>query len=247
MRLIHPANGQYLYVLIDMKTTLAVVVNRAFVIGYKAMMNSILAHTNFNLPVVCIDLDLTPKDREIMLKLYRKTTFIKPIEENYAKLPTHAPALRNAFYKVEVLRVAQDYDRTVFIDCDIVFIDSILPLLQTDTKSDIAACMALGQHKEVNTGVMVFGKLSSAQYEKTISMMKTMKRAHLGDQPVIINAIQKKILSYQKLHNKWNTTKREARKGNYDFIGLHFVGAKPWKSGEPGYEHLEKIWLKYSK
>lgn len=230
-----------------MRTALAVVVNHEFVIGYKAMLNSVLTHTQgFDLPVVCVDLDLTEDDRQEMLALYPETSFAKPIEANYNKLPSHAKALRNAFYKVEVLRIAQKYERTVFVDCDIVFIDSIYGLLMTDMRSDIAVCPIIGRPHEVNTGVMVFRKLAPDRYQKVIDMMKLMKRAHLADQPVIINAITKRILSYQKLHNKWNTTKREAKKGRKGFIGLHFVGKKPWNGGEPGYEHLEKIWQKYS-
>lgn len=214
--------------------------------GFKAMITSILRHTiEFKENFVCIDLGLTQKDKNECLLIHPNLQFVPTSRKHYRKVPIHAPALSNAFHKLEIFRLAQLYDRVLFIDCDIVFVDSIQPLLNIVPETDLAAVYHASQH-EYNTGVMVLRRLTPNPYKKIMKLLKTEERAWLGDQTIIKKAINKKIISVSQLDHKWNVTKRQVLRKSTKFVGLHFVGKKPWKGGEPGYEDIESIWHSYN-
>lgn len=228
-----------------MKKACCITLNPAFAPGFQATINSILYHTkSFDEKILCIDLGLSENDKKDCLNVYNNIEFKEPIKENYKKLPTHTPPLTNAFYKLEIFKFASEYDRLLFFDCDIVFVDSIQPLL--DIIPNTARLTYHKSQKEFNTGLILLPKLNPNVYRKIINLVKTTKRAWLADQPIINTAIKKDILKTNKLNIKWNVTKRNAKKTK-DYIGLHFVGKKPWKSGDPDYRELEKIWHRYYK
>jgi lipopolysaccharide biosynthesis glycosyltransferase len=229
------------------KRVCCIALNSEFMPGYKAMMNSILRHTdNFSEHILCLDLDLTEEDRSVCRDIYEGIEFIKPLYENYKRLPTHAPALKNAFYKLEVFRLAQNYDRLLFLDCDIVFVESIDPLLNKRTPAQFAAAYH-PKFNQFNTGVMLLSRLDDKPYRGVMSLVRTMKKAWLGDQTVIHIAIGKKMFSVSRIPRRWNVTKRQVLHDNVPYAGLHFVAKKPWLGGEKGYERIEKVWHKYAK
>ena len=81
-----------------------------------------------------------------------------------------------------------------------------------------------------------------------MSSLKTMKRAWLGDQSVINEVINKKLVSVTQLNCKWNTTKRQIVDGRIkNYCGIHFVGSKPWVGDDTKFKHLEDLWWEYAK
>ncbi len=226
-----------------------VVLDKPFMIGFKAMINSILRHTEgFDEKILCIDIDLDESDRESCKEIYSNIQFVQPILENYNKLPKHAPALKNAFFKLEIFRLAKTYDRILYVDTDIIFVKSIQPLLDMPLRTELTICYH-PKYKEHNTGLMLLPKLSEKPYDSMMDALKSMKRAWLGDQAVINKLIRKKLLSVTQLNRKWNTTKRQIVDGRIkNYFGIHMVGKKPWNGGEGGrYKTLEDLWWEYAK
>lgn len=229
------------------KTCIATVVNKRFVPGFRAMMNSVLTHTkNLSERVICVDLDLEQEDHQACKEIYSNINFVKPHMDNYTKLPEHAKALKCAFYKLDLFKLARDYDRMLFLDSDMVFVQSIQPLLDLIPEVDMSLCYHKGA-RQYNTGLMLFGKLEHKVYDKIIQLLKKMKRAWLADQSVITQAMKNQTFTSDHLPHKWNMTKRDVlKKKKTDYIGLHYVGKKPWLGGEKGYAKIEKIWHEYS-
>jgi hypothetical protein len=126
-----------------------------------------------------------------------------------------------------------------------VFTDSIAPLLKQQSSANLSA-VHHPKHHQYNTGLMLLPKLGREPYRRIIGLVKTMKKAWLADQSVIIQAIADKAISVSKLEAKWNVTKRQARNEGKRYVGLHFVGKKPWNGGEKGYEKIEQVWHKYA-
>lgn len=226
---------------------IVVALTNDFVVGFKAMLNSVLLHTpNFNETIICLDIGLTEYSRQECLKLYFNIHFVKPDLENYINLPSHLKPLKNAFYKLEIFKMAQDYDRLLFIDSDIIFIDSIQDLLDMSPKEELTICYHQ-VNGSYNSGLFVLNKLSDKIYPYAISLLNSTQHANLADQTIITELIKNNIITTNILSNKWNTTKRHIKNNQKKcYIGIHFVGAKPWNGGEKGYEEIEKIWLKYS-
>ena len=224
-------------------------VSKDFLPGFRAMVNSITIHTkDFAETLLCLDIDLKEEHRSQCRKIYPQCQFIKPDKSQYQRLPKHTRPLRNAFFKLECFKIAQGYEQMLFIDSDIIFLDSIQELLDTKPTSNVGLSFHTAC-REYNTGLILFDKLPTIIYDKVIELLQTMKNAHLADQTVIMTAIKKNIFSVSRLPRKWNTTKRQAkkRKGKpRNYVGLHFVGKKPWKGGEKGYEDFEELWRKYA-
>jgi lipopolysaccharide biosynthesis glycosyltransferase len=218
-------------------------ISKDFIPGFRALVNSIKMHTKgFDGEFLCLDIDLDEADRKTCQEIC-KCQFINPARNNYQKLPPHAPALRNAFFKLDFFKEAQRYDKLLLVDSDIIFLDSIQELLDHKPVAEVELVYH-ASHQEYNTGLILFNRLPITTYRQMIKLMSEMRDAHLADQTVIMKAIQKNIFSFRRLPSKWNTTKRHAlqRQGQpRDYTGLHFVGKKPWKGGEEGYEDLEEV------
>ena len=212
-----------------------------FIPGYQALITSIRTHTtSFNEPVSIIDIDGI--DRRAVEAIYPNCSFIDPIKTNYLDLSAHRPALRNAFCKLEAFRIASN-QRLLFIDSDIIFIESIRPLLELQTNADVS----LAYHAKWdawNTGVMVIE--AKAKYQDLIELMRAMDSAEFADQSVIERAIKQNVIKVAPLDNRWNATKRQIKDGLTDYASIHFVSkSKPWIGNDPGFADLEKVWWRY--
>jgi len=225
------------------------VISKDFIPGFRAMVNSIKMHTKgFDENFLCLDIDLGEDDRKLCKEIYHKCQFVQPDKDNYRVLPPHTRPLKNAFFKLEFFKIAQRYDRMIFIDSDMIFLNSIQELLNMKPRANLGLAFHTS-HQEYNTGLILFDRLPPIIYKRIMDLLHTIEKAHLADQGVIMEAIKKNLFSVNRLPWKWNTTKRQAKqyKGRpRDYIGLHFVGKKPWKGGEDGYKDLEDIWHKYS-
>ena len=229
-----------------MKKTLLTLLSKSFLPGFKATLNSILKNTiDFNEQIICLDMDLDDEDRAFCTNLYGNLIFETPIKENYGYTPISAVALKNSFYKLECFRIARNYDYCLMFDSDMVFIKSIKELIDIKPKHDLMLAYH-PEYKEFNSGLLILNNIGLCKYQVLIDFMKSMKNAHLGDQTVITQAISKGKLRVSNLDNKWNTTKRQVKLFSHtDYVGLHFVGKKPWNGGEAGYEKIESIWHQY--
>ena len=124
-----------------MKRCFAVVMDKKVKLGYRALMNSLLRHTtDFSESVVCLSIDLDTNDQQDIQEIYDDVQFIDVTHKNYKKLPTHAPALRKAFYKLDLFKLAREYERITYVDTDIIFLKSIRPLLDAHINEEIGVC-----------------------------------------------------------------------------------------------------------
>lgn len=226
---------------------ICVVLNKDFIPGFQALINSIKAHTdNFNQKILCLNIDLDQNDKRLCLEIWNNIEFVDPIYENYKILPKHSVFLKNAFYKLELFRLASIYDNLVFIDCDIIFLKDMSYLLEKHNFKEDVMMAFYSDHNVYNTGVIILNKIRISIYERAISILRSAKNAKLADQDIIKAMIRKGILKVSRLPIKWNLTKRRVLKGNKtDPTSIHFVGIKPWKGSEPGYAEIEKIWHAY--
>lgn len=227
-----------------MKKALVTLLSKSFLPGFKAAINSIKANTpDFNLPIVCLNIDLDNDDKSECKKCYGDIIFSPINMPVYAKKPISASALQDSFYKLDFFSIAKNYDHSILFDCDMLFLKSISPLINMSFKKIMMVYHK--EYKSFNSGLIVAPQLTN-EYDKLINLMKSMPEAHLGDQSVIVEADKQKIIKFGGLDSIWNVTKRQVKLFGYkNYAGLHFVGKKPWQGGEEGYKEIEAIWHQY--
>jgi lipopolysaccharide biosynthesis glycosyltransferase len=231
-----------------MSMCMTVVLDKKFLPGFQALMNSIKKHTpKFGLPIVCWSINLEEKDKDFCRSIYANIEFRKPDKQQYTKRPSSLPHLKDSYYKFETYKLVNEFDQVLFIDCDIVFISSIADLITTQTTSDLAICYHGKPWNQHNTGLFILRKSTDDIYNKLIQLMSKTGSSFLGDQTLMETAIKKNILSHELLDSDWNVTKRQIQDNGYKgYRSIHFVAKKPWEpGGDPAYKQLEKIWWNY--
>ena len=72
----------------NQKNACCITLNKDFLPGFEATMNSILQNTKgFDEPIICINIDLSQGDKDACKGIYDNVTFVDPIWENYKQLP----------------------------------------------------------------------------------------------------------------------------------------------------------------
>ena len=234
-----------------MKTALVTMLDENFVIGFDVMMKSLKANNPwFDLPVVVIDLGLTEMTKA-RLRSEHRIEFRAPKRKNYAAVnfSKTAERLRSTYYKLDVFSY-DDFDRIVFIDSDVVITGDIAELFACD--KPFAAVRGYNAREDqlradINSGVFVVNKPALGGEYK--ALLRIAERGFsMPDQKAINLCFAGRIHHLPKMYNvekRMIATKRfQAALAGARIV--HFVASKPWDSEkEPGFEDLEKIWLKY--
>ncbi len=233
---------------------IALCFDKNFLLGYKALISSIFAHTrNFNYPIVILDLGLGKEDKEYCKSIYNNLTFRQVKKSNYTYRPkTKRKRLMNTYYKLDMFRLAIDYNVLIYIDVDIIFTKSIRKLINykpSKTLSIVNLIIKREKVDEYNTGLYILNDIKNEKhYSNMINIMRSMEKAGLSDQTVVTKAINTGLLEYELIPQKWNVMKCQITRDNVkDYNSIHFYGSKPWdKRRNPEYKELDKIWWKYA-
>jgi len=230
---------------------ITIVLDNKYIPGYKAMISSIISHTeNFDIPVICWNIDLTKENVSYCKSIYGNIEFRDTDKSKYAVRPNSIPHLKDSFYKFETFRLAKEFNHTLFIDCDIVFLTSIQELLNTKISNKLGICFHGSPWNQYNTGLYIINKDDNLSlYNTCIKKMTSVKNSPLGDQSMIDEDIRKGKLKVDKIPHKWNTTKRQIKdQKQQNYNSIHFVSKKPWEGdGDKAYKELEEIWWNYYK
>jgi len=237
--------------ILKMIDAITIVLDNKYIPGYKAMIKSILAHTDgFNLPIICWDLGLTEDNLNQCKLVYQNIEFRKPDKSQYTVRPKSIPHLKDSYYKYETFRLSKEFNHTLFIDCDIIFLASIKDLLNIKITKPLGICWHGKPWNMYNTGLYIINKDPDQKlYKRFLGKMKTTANSPLGDQTIIDVDIKQGKTQVDKIDHKWNTTKRQIKdQKQQNYNSIHFVSKKPWEGdGDKAYKELEDIWWNYYK
>lgn len=235
---------------------LVTMLNEEFVIGFKALLESIMRHNIwFDLPIVVLDIDLKEETKENLIKRYPRILFEKIKENNYlgTNFAVTAPKLRCTYYKLDAFLLT-GYDKIIFIDSDCLVLGDISPLFNCN--SGFAAIKGYDANRDVlrrdfNSGVFVV----SRQYLNENTYLKLVHIAKAGfkmpDQTTL-NLFFKGRTEF--LDKVYNVEKRMLYTKNFSNVFsnakiIHYVAEKPWQKKtnaiEEQFATIERKWFEY--
>lgn len=159
------------------------------------------------------------------------------------------------FYRILIPEILSEYKKVVYLDCDIVVLDDISKLFNTDLKHKILACinntflardgmvayvqnsLKIDAHKYFNSGILVIDSekfVRNGIKEKCFSMLEKYQNLACPDQDILNLALEDQVLY---LDNKWNyqigsevsTLVKYSEKPHI----IHYTtAAKPWNTKE---------------
>lgn len=226
--------------------------------GFAVTLKSFLSYNSwFNHDLVIIDAGLTDKQRAEITEHYPKTSFTKPRNAYHSTPFDRTPQrLRQTYFTLEAFRLTE-YDRVVFLDCDLVIKGDISEIFNQSAQFSAVRCYQRSADRlvnEFNSGVFVVNKpaISEAVYSSLIAL------SHVGKNSPDQNILNKYFYGgVNYLPKEYNVEKRLLESPRHrDMIDcakiLHFVGEKPWQqhaegSREAKYTGLETIWHQWEK
>lgn len=204
-------------------------------------------------PLVCLCTDSTTSSQELELNAQGIETIrvsIASISNPYDQKWTEA------FVKLECWKLVQ-YAKVCWIDSDIIQLQNGDELMEIPLADHGIACAVDHEtfpppeervcFRMFQSGLFVL-KPSFVTYNRLTANLGVVTSADGGDQGFLTSFYA--TFDFQPvvfLSSAYNYGKRGMiRHKEYDIKkikNLHFVGhPKPWKGGEPGYEHLQAIW-----
>ena len=194
-----------------------------FLDGYKVTMRSLLFHNPwFNNPVIIYcPPGFKNKSKIECIKLYKRTTFIPVIPENYShiNMKTGKEYFRQMFWKIDMFRT--EAEKMVYLDTDLVIIGDISGLL--DLKGDIVMARRDGHF---NSGVMVIDKkcMGEKVYQKMLHFKKDAYR--IPDQDLINAFFKGRIVKMPAMYNRKRLEYKKWKKK--ECLIVHYQKSKPW-------------------
>ena len=172
---------------------------------------------------------------------------VEKLESIKAGVGDNKPRLNDFTYTYTKFHIFsfEEYDKIIYLDCDLIVMKSIDHLFYEVTEAFAACACTPYWEDRFNSGVMVV-RPDKTMFKDMMSKKDTLSTYDGGDQG-FLNSYFK---DWKKLDIKYNAGKRiysETPEHWYriDHHVIHFVGEKPWLGGEPGYGGLEKIWFRY--
>jgi lipopolysaccharide biosynthesis glycosyltransferase len=240
-----------------MKTALVTMLNEEFVIGFKAMIRSLLKNNPwFDLPVVILDDGVLPETKGKLTQIYKDITWQPIDKKRYAgtDFEKTAPKLRCTYYKLDIFNM-KGYERLVFIDSDTLILGDIKQLFATT--AGFAAVKGYDplhdmMRRDINSGVFVVNQqfLNEQVY---VEMLRIARSGHkMPDQTVINHYFRNRMMYLDKV---FNVEKRMLYTNKFKHVLqtmriLHYVGEKPWQKKtnvrEEQYAMLEREWWRYN-
>lgn len=233
-----------------MKLLLVTVCNDNYITGMLVFLFSLLKHNNLECDLKIYYKDnLSLENQNKIKKLYKNIMFENVQDPD---LKTMYPAFLSLLCFKEI-----EYDRVVFLDCDILCIGSITKLL--NFKNNFCVCLDqnslfptkkkfnifFGGFKpitEINTGVFVINKfhLNLETFEKLKTIAKKnirLKREKLWDQTVLNKFFRfKNITIIPSIYNCRKQMLKNKNPKNHNIKLIHYCGTyKPFIFNNSGY------------
>ena len=246
-----------------MNIALCIMLDDNFMVGFITMWKSFIYHNPWFLKsdytLVVIDVGLSEDSMYAIAESYPEggIVFGQPDKSKYSTVDMGSTAehLKNTYYTLELFTL--DYDRIVFLDCDIIVKADIKELFECyrpiagvrcyDSSNDIL-------REEFNAGVFVINKeyLNETTYK---GLLKTIEQGFSMPEQKAMNIYFKNRIHF--LDKRLNVEKRMLHTEKFKHVLeeakiIHFVAKKPWESNfghhkrEHTYGPLEEEWHRYS-
>lgn len=198
-----------------MNVGIVTVCTQSYLPGTKVLFQSFLTNNHwFNGSFVCIDIDLTSKQRRSLRKF--NPTFVRPsckLVEQINRLDSNVVSDLNKsrLIAIDVFKIVKDFDRVIFLDSDMVVVKDIASLLSSDRslacpdscvlkgyerdkitylpKHKVSSDNRYSLGKTVNTGFLYLQKSDHLLYNTLIEHLKANFfegfKENLGDETLI--------------------------------------------------------------
>lgn len=162
--------------------------------------------------------------------------------EDYKKIPNHSYISISTYYRLKLATLLPNISKIIYLDCDVIVCGSLSDLFNLDLGDNIfGGVLDIDFHskkntKYVNAGVLLMDLDKVRQHNIENQFIEYTKNnwenIQLGDQGVINDVLQDKILNISEDYNVQSES--FIRRSNMTITPkiIHFVGAKkPWHLG----------------
>jgi lipopolysaccharide biosynthesis glycosyltransferase len=167
------------------------------------------------------------------------------------------------YYRLFLEKICDNYQKVIFLDCDIIILDDIAKLLRVELKNNLFGAVIIPENlkdenqkkyinkilkipddsKYFNTGVLVIDIQNITKFklfQKAITSLKKIKKPRFVDQDILNTVCFGKV---KFINPKYNHFAGFSKKNNKEFI-IHYVINKPWQDSKVSFSNL--FW-KYAK
>lgn len=159
--------------------------------------------------------------------------------EDYKNIPNHDYISISTYYRLKLATLLPDVDKIIYLDCDVIVRDSLQELYNIDLKDNIYGGVLdidvslRNNPKYVNAGVLLMDLSKVRHYNIEKQFVEYAKNnwqyIQLGDQGVINDVLQDKILTIPKKYNVQSECFIKRSSFTKIPVIIHFVGGKkPW-------------------
>lgn len=240
------------------RKAVAVFADKRFLPGLQVMVHSLLKHTELDTTaweLVVLSNDLEDNDLDKVRCMWSNTKIRKFDAAKYAginqNLKEKMPGANGSYHKFELFGM-DEYDKVVALDADLLFLQDVSELFESDASIAAVKEMLIDQF---NTGVMVIGKdnLGSHVVDALIEATEILGPREHADQDTISAYFYQEMTELPVVFNFLKTYY------NYPFLHkfkfpphirvLHFIIHKPWlwdggmNEIEIGTEQLNQMWV----
>ena len=253
------------------KIAICTICNDEFSIGAQTMIYSFLENNNWFTGDIIIFHNsdyskLSLENIELLSRLYKNIIFKEVKTSDYSSLIDKFNKSNNSkrfipsLFTFEAFELAAEYDRTLYLDSDMVILKNISELFSIST--EISVTPDSGKYdlrKKYNTFNGGFLLIDSVTYpkqykKKLLDFSLTCTDMRLADQSIMNDFFKNKV---HYLDSRYNCLKRCFPDNNFKSFDknikiVHYVGAKPWvnKESRPPHENnytsIEQLWKNYN-
>jgi lipopolysaccharide biosynthesis glycosyltransferase len=233
------------------------VCNKEYLIGFEVMLKSLIENNprvvNEHIPFTIISNDITQEDLIVSKKIYNNISIKNYDTGKYFEIEKLKEQQRafGDYAKYEIFSLTE-YNKIIFLDCDIVVLGNIDYLIDYDKPFGAVRELYIDQY---NTGVMVIGKefLNEKITHDLIHLTTIYGITEHLDQDIIdfyfTDVITPIPIEYNYLKTYSKEIFRNSGLPKYIKI-LHFIAKKPWQNKplvflEEGTIWQERYWFNY--
>jgi lipopolysaccharide biosynthesis glycosyltransferase len=233
------------------------VCNKEYLIGFEVMLKSLIENNprvvNEHIPFTIISNDITQEDLIVSKKIYNNISIKNYDTGKYSEIEKLKEQQRafGDYAKYEIFSLTE-YNKIIFLDCDIVVLGNIDYLIDYDKPFGAVRELYIDQY---NTGVMVIGKefLNEKITHDLIHLTTIYGITEHLDQDIIdfyfTDVITPIPIEYNYLKTYSKEIFRNSGLPKYIKI-LHFIAKKPWQNKplvflEEGTIWQERYWFNY--
>ena len=222
-------------------------------------------HKNHNISCFILDGGISQKNKHKILSLQKifqniNIKFIEINENAFSsyEMPKNSHFSSAIFYRFKIPELFSDLDKILYMDVDIVVLNSIIDFYKTDLTgycfgmvpdwSEKQCAESVGTNHYYNSGVMLFNIKECLKKDVTSTLIETLSsfadKSKYPDQDMINSIFEKSIKRFDFKFNAQNhpsiSASTEYIKNNINNISiLHYTSKqKPWKNKIVPFEKL---------